>query len=472
MPLQIRRGTEAERQVLASPLVSGELLWITDDQKLYIGDGNSLAKDLAPVTGYGDQNARDAAASLFTNLSHSGISFVYNGTNQVTATVSYPFLLQNLNLNGFDIVGTGNVTLRGTVDADFKGSVFADNSTLLVNGENGSINLDGTVKGDIIPDQSEQYDLGSNTNRFKDLWLSGSSLHVGNATITSTGSAIELPVGSTVGGIPIGSGTGPGNSLNIDIVGDDSTIIVNTSNNTLTGNLIGNVLGNITGNLTGDIRGSVYADDSSIMVDSIDNLIDANTIRSGPLTVQGGTISVDTVTDLNIETTTLAVTYITDPDTFEQPSLRFQASRGSTTSPTSIVDLDLLGAIQAFGYNGTDYIPGSIILFNTNDPGINPASTDIKTDIILGSSGEIVNQSGNYVLIDPLGKVTAPAVIADLTGSVFSDASTMLVNGTDGSLMYYPGNTLDWASPPPTTVGEALDRLAALVFTLNSGTGA
>lgn len=29
------------------------------------------------------------------------------------------------------------------------------------------------------------------------------------------------------------------------------------------------------------------------------------------------------------------------------------------------------------------------------------------------------------------------------------------------SIAYTPADTSDWASPPPTTVGEALDRLAA-----------
>ena len=50
MPLQIRRGTEAERQVLASPPQMGEMIWITDDQKLYIGDGATLLKDLTNVS--------------------------------------------------------------------------------------------------------------------------------------------------------------------------------------------------------------------------------------------------------------------------------------------------------------------------------------------------------------------------------------------------------------------------------------
>jgi hypothetical protein len=38
--------------------------------------------------------------------------------------------------------------------------------------------------------------------------------------------------------------------------------------------------------------------------------------------------------------------------------------------------------------------------------------------------------------------------------------------------MYYPSDISDWDGTAPTTVGEALDRLAALIKILNSGTGA
>lgn len=58
---------------------------------------------------------------------------------------------------------------------------------------------------------------------------------------------------------------GSGNSLNSDIVGDDSTIIVNTSTNTVTATLIGS--------LVGDVKGSVFADDSTKLVDAVEGLI-------------------------------------------------------------------------------------------------------------------------------------------------------------------------------------------------------
>jgi hypothetical protein len=42
MPLQIRRGTQAERLAMSQPLAQGELLYVTDDKRLYIGDNATL----------------------------------------------------------------------------------------------------------------------------------------------------------------------------------------------------------------------------------------------------------------------------------------------------------------------------------------------------------------------------------------------------------------------------------------------
>ena len=60
----------------------------------------------------------------------------------------------------------------------------------------------------IVPDANVTYDLGSSTNAFRDLYLSGSSINLGDATITSTGGTVTLPAGSSVGGTEIGTGGG------------------------------------------------------------------------------------------------------------------------------------------------------------------------------------------------------------------------------------------------------------------------
>lgn len=113
---------------------------------------------------------------------------------------------QTLTLTGntLTISGGNSVELDISPTGDLKGSVFADDSTLLVDGVNSSINLNGTVKGDIIPDTDVAYDLGSDTNRFRDLYLSGSTINLGGSVIsTNLNGQLTLPVGTSIPGLSL-----------------------------------------------------------------------------------------------------------------------------------------------------------------------------------------------------------------------------------------------------------------------------
>jgi hypothetical protein len=57
------------------------------------------------------------------------------------------------------------------------------------------------VSTNIIPDTDITYDLGSTTHKFKDLYLDGSTLNLGNQTIKATATGIEVPE------LKIGTGT-------------------------------------------------------------------------------------------------------------------------------------------------------------------------------------------------------------------------------------------------------------------------
>ena len=60
-------------------------------------------------------------------------------------------------------------------------------------------NIEGIISSNIIPDSNETYDLGSNSKRFKDLYLSAKTLHIGNSTVSATEeNAINLPSSSTI----------------------------------------------------------------------------------------------------------------------------------------------------------------------------------------------------------------------------------------------------------------------------------
>ena len=481
MPLQIRRGTEAERQTLASPLVSGELLWITDDEKLYIGNGSTLAKDLTPVTGYGDADARDAAASIFTAGTHSGISFTYNGATAIDATVSYPALLQNLSLNNFAINGTGNIDISGTVTAtafrgDYKGSISADDSTILLDALNGSINLDGTVKGDIVPDIADVRVIGDPSDRFAAIYLKADGLHLGSANITSTGAVVNLPAGSLVGGVPIGtSELVSGTNHNINIVGDDSSMIVDSSASTVTatngffgnllgnttgdhvgtvfgnvtGNVVGNVTGNVagnvtgnvvgnvtgdltgnvTGNLTGDIKGSVFGDDSSIIVDAVDNSLFCNDITiSGEIVVTNPTIDIvnsDPTQNSKIRRFVPEGGNHTDVFAVTEGSYasgsNLYLSRGTLTSPATVIVSDVLNSDISFAHDGSDFTITTAIL-TAVDPYGTVSAGAVPGAILLSTYADGNPANGKGVGIDSRGYVginvgsSQPAATLDING--------------------------------------------------------
>ena len=210
MPLQLRRGLSTQRT--SKTYAEGELIYITDTGALYIGNGTTAGG--VAVANLPETTIKDFTAGMFTGGSHTGISFTYNSTTKlINAAI-------DIELSNYE----------GTIVADgFRGSLFADDGSTvegqpLVDAVSGKINLDGTVKGNIIPNANETYDIGSNSYRFKDLYLKGTSIHLGAAVITNpTSSIVDLPAGSTVGGVAIGSGGSgivPGDTYTINIIGD------------------------------------------------------------------------------------------------------------------------------------------------------------------------------------------------------------------------------------------------------------
>ena len=455
MPLQIRRGTNAQRQILAVPLASGELLWTTDTQQLFIGDGNTLANALTPVVGYNDENAQDAAAAIFTNGSHTDITFTYNdGSNTVDADVSLSAFTQNVDMSTFNLSGSGNITTSGTITAgafrgDYKGSIFGDDSTVLVNAVNSSINLDGTVKGNIIPDTDLAYDIGSGSARFNDLYLSGSSIFLGDAVINSVGTAVNLPGGSTINGEPLGAATFAGTDLNVNIIGDDSSVIVNSSTGTVTGNFIG------------DIKGSVFGDNSTVLVNAIDNEIAG--------TIVGTIVTPETIFQSTTEQRIYDITALTTGN--PGPTIGGRISRGTITNPVVVDQGDGLIDFQASAWDGSNYTTAAWIRLGVDNDvsissGVVPgrilfAAYDVSGGISLNNvmvwnhQGRLgIKKNNPSAALDVNGDaIISGGLTADVTGSLFSDSSTMLIDGTDGKLMVANVNMVGETGNTPVDTG-------------------
>lgn len=275
MSLRIRRGTEAQRLGFTPDL--GEIIWTTNGEKLYVGDGVTIGgKDIAaqlagagltfnPTTGkldssatfttdqitqgvnnkyFSNELAQDAVASALVAGVHTGISFVYNTTqdtaNRIDATVS-------LSLDDLSDVYVSGVPTNGQVlkynTATSRWEAGADVDTGII-----------SVQSDTAPKLGGNLGLNSynitgtgNINTTGSIYASsglGGNLNLNNNNITGTG---NISVTGT-----IAATLGLGGSLNL-----------NANNITGIGNI--NITGTISATGTSTLRdASVYSTSNKI----------------------------------------------------------------------------------------------------------------------------------------------------------------------------------------------------------------
>ena len=351
MALQIRRGTDSQRQGITPK--AGEPIFTTDTKKLYIGDGSTAGGIVVDTTG-----------------------------NQLTDVLddTSPQLGGPLDLNNQNITGTGNINITGQISAsaiDLKGSIFADDSTLLVDG------ITGRITGPVFSDVT------------------------GNVLGNVTGSVFAV----------------------------DSSLIVDATTKT------------VQGTLTGHVTGSVFGDDSTVLVDGVNNELQG--------TFKG--VAVDTTKiDIKLDSTVFRDAIRMTGLTAGAPGMNvdFFSSRGTIGSPAIVQAGDTIGNIVGSGWDGDSYttaaiikvgvdkytssvadgvIPGRI-LFLTFDESGNTGANNAMCFNRLGNLGikkddpaEALDVAGNALIS---GNLTAGAI----KGSLTADDSTIIVDGTTGAI--------------------------------------
>ena len=94
-------------------------------------------------------------------------------------------------------IQAGDLTIDVKNSGDLIGSVFSQDSTIMIDGILSAINLDGTIRGNVIPFQADTWNIGSSDSKFNDGWFNG--------TVTATsfqgdGSALTgINTGDTIG---------------------------------------------------------------------------------------------------------------------------------------------------------------------------------------------------------------------------------------------------------------------------------
>jgi hypothetical protein len=383
MPLQIRRGTNAEREALipSNGLVVGELLYLTDSQQVYIGTGNSGEHQGLAVTGFTNENAVDAAGAALVAGAHTNISFTYGATQDSAGRID-----ATVDLSDY----------TGTITADaFKGSVFGDDTTLLVNAVDGTFNLDGTVKGDIVPNVFGP-DLGSSGVPFNNVYLEN-NLVIGDATVTSVSTAINLPAGSTVNGSLITTGVDLGVAVNLAVGSTVNGILISTGFNENA--------------ITSDVTGSVFGDDSTLLVDGVSSIIvgDVNnaSVTTNSLILPGPLSGIQIVTEGTVEDNYSLFAVSSFQSTADPTAATYQRGRGTEAAPAIIQAGDSIFHNIFLGVTNANAGQAAVIEVNVDPNGtvadnIVPGQINLKTFNNAGLEviGLGLNRNGEITVAD------------------------------------------------------------------------
>jgi hypothetical protein len=144
MALRIRRGTSSQR--LAITPASGELIFDTTQTKLYVGNGSTAG------------GVEVVAGSIGGNLG------------------------SNINLNNFNIGGTGNIDITGSITAS--GNIIANGDITLGNAATDNVSFGADINSNILPNTSS-LTLGSTDK----VW---NTVYIQNLANTNASTAINI----------------------------------------------------------------------------------------------------------------------------------------------------------------------------------------------------------------------------------------------------------------------------------------
>lgn len=395
MPLQIRRGTTAQR--LAITPLTGELIHDTTTGQLFVGNGSTLGGVV--TTGITTEDAADAAASLFSTGSHSGITFAYNDTaGRIDATVT--------------------VAANGPFDGDLTGSVFSDNSTMLVDGTGGRIV--GPIDTNSVVISNTANSIGLDFRRY----------------IGSVGSTTVTPNTTILGELHFYGQAGGGDSA----LGGEAAYIQASVNGTPSG-------GQVPGGIDFHVQQSNGVDNPIVRLLGGDRYIVLN----------------EAVRHNSDEVATDGIQYMLRQhhSSVDANNFSFYRGRGTEASPQNIQNGDDIIDIAFGGWSGFSYGVGasiSAVVDGAVSSGVVPTKLVIRTHN--GSA------SAERITIDKTGALLCTQSILTSAGGIgySTGAGGTVAQGTSKST----GVTLSKLTGEITTFSDVLTASTNVAFTLTN----
>lgn len=412
MALRLRRGTNAERQLITP--AAGELIYTTDTKSLYVGDGTTAGGVVVQGSGGGASALNDLTDVTLGSISDGQVLAYDSATSQWQAVNPAGATLGNLSNHddviypeggagwGMTLVHDGaNFKAEQLYDSQIKLSIVGNNSSLLVDHQNNRLagdlyggdlyKLDGTqlvdtststiknmtiqasdgttaynpttklFTGDIIGNfQGDIFDSGLSKvfDKTSGLWLGDMQGDVFSSTDDSTKilDAFNGVFNGTVAGRLVGT-------MNGSVFGEDSSLLVDGINSKITGQ-VSTQLGVLAGNIkmtSGSSKNIMFLQqnaESNYLTITTENT-SGGIVLARSTQVGGANASGDAYfTNFNDNTST-GVMHIRTTNSNDTAAsgggIGVLRSRGTKAAPTAIQSGDQLGGFYSAGYNGTAY---------------------------------------------------------------------------------------------------------------------
>ena len=353
--------------------------------------------------------------------------------------------------------------LWSTVDEAF--NRINDNFTelYLSVGGGGAVDLTA-INSSISPGENETYDLGSPTKRWRDIYLSGSSIHLGTAVITSQYGAVNLPAGSSIGGNTVDSEyfksisvagqsrivaeAGGEDTLNI-ASGGGITLTTNASTDTLTianGGVISNIGGTgitvsgATGNVTINNAGvlSTIAGYGISVSSGVGNVTIANTGIVSVITDPGSGISLDTSVPGTVRITNAAPSV--PQNIFQTIAVSGQSNVvADSTSDTLTFENGTGISITTNASNDTiTFTNSGVTSFAVSGVGLNVSAA--TGSITLSNTGVVAISAGDGISVNQsTGTVVVTNTRFGFTSIAVSGQSSVLADNATDTLVLVAG---------------------------------
>jgi hypothetical protein len=279
MALRLRRGTDAERQLITP--AEGELIYTTDTKSLYIGDGTTAGGIIVSgEIGLGDLAEVDLSTppTVGQALVWDGIKFVPDNVEGTGGSGSISVGADDSTLRVIN-AGESFLILGGTnisTTSDTEGNITINNDFVQNFAFNALTGTPTTLAGYEITDAFSSNggtifgDVNLNFNDIRNVNVINARVFDGNfiGNIFADDSSI---VYDSAAKTFLGNFSGVIKSDNLDVAYDPET-------NRFFGDFLGSLDGDFTGTVTGDLRGSVFGDDSTLLVDAVSSRIPADVI--------------------------------------------------------------------------------------------------------------------------------------------------------------------------------------------------